>query len=48
MVITSLDPNGPGGCSGSGSPGPKESIIAIAIVQDAWWGTDALGAVCLH
>ena len=38
MVATSLDPKGPGGSSGSGSPGSKESIIAIATVQESSLG----------
>ena len=34
-VITSLDPKGPGGWPGSGSPGLRDPIMAIAIVQGA-------------
>ena len=45
-MATSLNPNGPGGCSGSGSPAAKESIIAIAMVQEGRWLSLARGAAC--
>ena len=46
MVVMSLDPNGPGGWPGSGSPPSNELMNANATVQEGKCDSDARGAEC--